>query len=334
LDTCAATIRPPCASTVCCADFSGSHEHLVSLACSSHKAYIYDLRATSQPLVVLQGHTRPVSYARFFGADKLVSASTDGTLAAWDLAAALELEQQQHQQVVLPPQGSRQCSPILQQQHGEDEDIMEATAGRRRQAKPASTPFANSSGSTATHAALSGSCSSQQPDAPALTAAAAAGAVGWRSSSPVATGSSCSSVVPASRCWGSGSMAVVTPWKSFRGHTNAKNFVGLSVRPEDGLLACGSETSEVFTYHTSWDKPLATFGLDSSSCASNGSSSSCSMGGAPAAAAGAMGPAGVAPFVSAVAWQSWQASHSLGLPAVLAAASSMGTIKILSLVEA
>jgi hypothetical protein len=311
---------------VCCADFSGSHEHLVSLACSSHKAYIYDLRATSQPLVVLQGHSRPVSYARFFGADKLVSASTDGTLAAWDLAAALGLEQQQQhqqQQRQVPAQESRQSSPTLhhaqQQQHEEEED-MEAPAGRRRRAKPANTPFANSSGSTATHAALSGSCSSQ-PEATLLTAG------GWRSSSPVATGSSCSSVVPSGRCWSSGSQVVVTPWKSFRGHTNAKNFVGLSVRPEDGLLACGSETSEVFTYHTSWDKPLATYGLDSSSCAASGRAGSPS--------AGVMGPPapGVAPFVSAVAWQSWQASSYLGLPAVLAAASSMGAIKILSLVE-
>lgn len=34
---------------------------------------------------------------------------------------------------------------------------------------------------------------------------------------------------------------------TFRGHTNEKNFVGLSVNSE--YMACGSETNEVFVYH-------------------------------------------------------------------------------------
>lgn len=37
------------------------------------------------------------------------------------------------------------------------------------------------------------------------------------------------------------------PLRTFRGHTNEKNFVGLSVSNE--YLACGSETNEVFVYH-------------------------------------------------------------------------------------
>lgn len=35
--------------------------------------------------------------------------------------------------------------------------------------------------------------------------------------------------------------------RTFRGHTNEKNFVGLTVNSE--YLACGSETNEVFVYH-------------------------------------------------------------------------------------
>lgn len=35
--------------------------------------------------------------------------------------------------------------------------------------------------------------------------------------------------------------------RTYRGHTNEKNFVGLSVNSE--YLACGSETNEVFAYH-------------------------------------------------------------------------------------
>ncbi|KAK9056406.1 hypothetical protein SSX86_027497 [Deinandra increscens subsp. villosa] len=37
------------------------------------------------------------------------------------------------------------------------------------------------------------------------------------------------------------------PLRTFRGHTNKKNFVGLSVNNE--YIACGSETNEVFIYH-------------------------------------------------------------------------------------
>lgn len=35
--------------------------------------------------------------------------------------------------------------------------------------------------------------------------------------------------------------------RTFRGHTNEKNFVGLTVNNE--YIACGSETNEVFIYH-------------------------------------------------------------------------------------
>lgn len=35
--------------------------------------------------------------------------------------------------------------------------------------------------------------------------------------------------------------------RTLSGHTNEKNFVGLSVTPD--FVACGSETNEVFVYH-------------------------------------------------------------------------------------
>ncbi|KAA8520719.1 hypothetical protein F0562_015009 [Nyssa sinensis] len=41
---------------------------------------------------------------------------------------------------------------------------------------------------------------------------------------------------------------------NFRGHTNEKNFVGLSVF--DGYIACGSETDEVYTYYRSLPMPI------------------------------------------------------------------------------
>ncbi|XP_051133864.1 E3 ubiquitin-protein ligase COP1-like [Andrographis paniculata] len=45
------------------------------------------------------------------------------------------------------------------------------------------------------------------------------------------------------------------PLRIFRGHTNEKNFVGLSVNRE--YMACGSETNDVFVYHKAISKPAA-----------------------------------------------------------------------------
>eukprot|EP00959_Pyramimonas_sp_CCMP1952_P346657 7260429-Pyramimonas_sp.AAC.1 len=42
-----------------------------------------------------------------------------------------------------------------------------------------------------------------------------------------------------------------------RGHTNDKNFVGLSVSQE--FIACGSETNEVFVYQKQVSKPMCTY---------------------------------------------------------------------------
>lgn len=41
-----------------------------------------------RPLAVIGGHRKAVSYVRFMGRDRLVSASTDNTLKLWDINAA------------------------------------------------------------------------------------------------------------------------------------------------------------------------------------------------------------------------------------------------------
>lgn len=45
--------------------------------------------------------------------------------------------------------------------------------------------------------------------------------------------------------------------RSYSGHVNEKNFVGLAVQGD--LLACGSENNSVYLYHRDLSKPLATF---------------------------------------------------------------------------
>eukprot|EP01018_Ginkgo_biloba_P034756 Gb_09448 [translate_table: standard] len=46
------------------------------------------------------------------------------------------------------------------------------------------------------------------------------------------------------------------PVRTYTGHCNAKNFVGLSVWQEGGLLACGSESNQVFAYDYRWGSPV------------------------------------------------------------------------------
>ncbi|XP_062206736.1 protein SPA1-RELATED 4-like isoform X2 [Phragmites australis] len=48
-----------------------------------------------------------------------------------------------------------------------------------------------------------------------------------------------------------------SPIQTFTGHTNTKNFVGLSV--SDGYIATGSETNEVFVYHKEFPMPVLAY---------------------------------------------------------------------------
>jgi hypothetical protein len=114
-------------------------------------------------------------------------------------------------------------------------------------------------------------------------------------------------------CWDLGGAAAgsATPARRFRGHANSKNFVGLSVRPEDGLVACGSETAQVFAYSMNWDQPLVAHSFDPEPP---------SLGSAPPS---------FAPFCSAVCWQ--PATACPGAEPLLAAATSDGFLHVLAL---
>ncbi|XP_042059964.1 E3 ubiquitin-protein ligase COP1-like isoform X2 [Salvia splendens] len=90
--------------------------------------------------------------------------------------------------------------------------------------------------------------------------------------------------------------------RTFRGHTNEKNFVGLTVNND--FLACGSETNEVSVYHKAITKPVTwhKFGSPDVEDVEEDAGSY---------------------FISAVCWK-------VGSPTILAA-NSRGTIKVLAL---
>ncbi|GER52911.1 E3 ubiquitin-protein ligase COP1 [Striga asiatica] len=91
------------------------------------------------------------------------------------------------------------------------------------------------------------------------------------------------------------------PVRTYKGHTNEKNFVGLAVNEE--YIACGSETNEVYVYHKAIARPAVLHKFDSEMEEADDDPSSY--------------------FISAVCWK----SHS---PTILTA-NSRGTIKVLVL---
>eukprot|EP01018_Ginkgo_biloba_P004341 Gb_02506 [translate_table: standard] len=92
---------------------------------------------------------------------------------------------------------------------------------------------------------------------------------------------------------------------TFTGHTNEKNFVGLSV--SEGYIACGSETNSVFAYYKSLPMPMASHKFGSVDPISGQETEDDS-----------------GQFVSSVCWR--------GKSKILVAANSTGNIKLLEMV--
>ncbi|KAM1168974.1 hypothetical protein ACFX19_031357 [Malus domestica] len=102
----------------------------------------------------------------------------------------------------------------------------------------------------------------------------------------------------------SSSRVIDTPVLSFTGHTNVKNFVGLSV--SDGYIATGSETNEVFIYHKAFPMPALSYKFQNTDPLSGQDTDD------------------AAQFISSVCWR--------GQTSTLIAANSTGNIKILEMV--
>ena len=141
-------------------------------------------------------------------------------------------------------------------------------------------------------------------------------------------------------------------FRRYEGHTNQKNFVGLSVCPETELMATGSECGQAVAYHRAWSRPVAAHDVcckgGSSACKqedgrdrhvlsqTGGAASKESAVPSQATAAGLGGAQQMPELASAVCW--WPASLGAfagwcGGP-VLAAARSDGVLSLLTLVNA
>mmetsp|Transcript_15896 Transcript_15896/g.45496 ORF Transcript_15896/g.45496 Transcript_15896/m.45496 type:complete len:513 (-) Transcript_15896:105-1643(-) len=61
------------------------NSNLLGLSSVDSCAYVYDLRNLACPLRTLRGHTRPVSYVKFYDQNTIVTAGIDSSLISWDL---------------------------------------------------------------------------------------------------------------------------------------------------------------------------------------------------------------------------------------------------------
>ncbi|KAK4366856.1 hypothetical protein RND71_014736 [Anisodus tanguticus] len=71
-------------SPVCCVEFNPFRGPIVAVGCADRKVYTYDMRKMMDPLFVLDGHQKAVTYIRFLDERTVISSSVDGCLKMWD----------------------------------------------------------------------------------------------------------------------------------------------------------------------------------------------------------------------------------------------------------
>ncbi|KAJ3315114.1 coatomer subunit alpha [Boothiomyces sp. JEL0838] len=102
----------------------------------------------------------------------------------------------------------------------------------------------------------------------------------------------------------------ISSLRTYSGHVNEKNFVGLSVNSDGKYISCGSESNQVYAYYSQLSKPIAThkFGASYDSIT------------------GTEGPdEDSSTFISSVCWKR-------KTPNILVCANSQGTVKVLEMV--
>lgn len=81
------TVRPGGgAAAICSVEFDPLGGNFLAVGCADRNAYVYDIRRLVDPIFVLDGHIKTVTYARFMDQHTIVTGSTDGSLKLWDIA--------------------------------------------------------------------------------------------------------------------------------------------------------------------------------------------------------------------------------------------------------
>ncbi|EPS69049.1 hypothetical protein M569_05710, partial [Genlisea aurea] len=70
-------------TAICSVEFNPFGGHLVVVGSADRRVYGYDVRRMAAPVFKLDGHQKPVTYAKFLDGRTIVSSSTDGCLKMW-----------------------------------------------------------------------------------------------------------------------------------------------------------------------------------------------------------------------------------------------------------
>lgn len=106
--------------------------------------------------------------------------------------------------------------------------------------------------------------------------------------------------------------------RTYKGHTNSRRFVGLSVWRGGGLLCCGSENNQVFVYDKRWGEPIWVQRFEPMDAATTGDGGG-----------GGGGQGYDRSFVSSVSWrQTWDDRCTL-----VAAGGSDGILKVFECIK-
>lgn len=331
LATCAATILPGQGAPVCGVAFSSLDEHLLAAASADSNAYVYDIRHSSKPLQVFLHqslcmclHSNLSVCSHLLDGHnfrRIAQRCTPEVLHAYLISSNLRHVQLLRHLAAVASRatGSSDNSPLI------------CLSLQVLQGHSHAVSFVRFLGHEVVTASIDGT-------------------LGWwdlgnsQNASGDATGKHQDVLgAPAKRL------------RTLHGHANAQNFVGLSVREHDRLIACGSERGSAYVYHTSWDTPVASApaisrqGLHSQASSAqhalqqlqlqtSGSGAMSSASGVTSSGAGFQPPVSRLAhgqledntgLVSAVAWRpvvsQWKPR------AFLAAASSTGDLGLLSL---
>ena len=82
-----AKVRPSAggSAAVCCVEFNPYGDPLVAVGCADRRAYGYDVRKMADPVLIFDGHQKPVAYVRFMDERMMVTSGTDGSLRLWSM---------------------------------------------------------------------------------------------------------------------------------------------------------------------------------------------------------------------------------------------------------
>ncbi|KAJ3298937.1 coatomer subunit alpha [Rhizoclosmatium sp. JEL0117] len=265
-------------ANICSVKWNPLISNQIAFGSADHHIHYYDIRKPSEPLYILCGHKKAVSYVKFLSRNEIVSASTDSTLRLWSLG-------------------------------GPSASSMNLSSSSSSSAAPLASPAGPMSSSLFPPLSSFIEKNLTENMNNGIFRRSAASVFSSYSRAPINITTSLLQRAPSSSA-----LAPNTDQphclRSYGGHTNEKNFVGLSINSTGEFISCGSENNSVYTYFHSLPNPVIMHRFGNSLETTSGEE---------------VADQEPSQFVSSVCWKR-NASD------VLVAANSVGGVKVMKMV--